>query len=167
MVHENGVTEKLVHGSDYPVPPNAFSSLIHLGWPKTMELIDIWSFLERDVKIKRARGFPDAVFTNTARVLGEKALERWGARSSNIKLPLHEIISYPVLVNLTTLLDPHSRVHISSLIKTHDLHHFTTGKTSAGRTRVIKIGRRRSCPSLKVKTIRFRSRPKIRPVLRM
>jgi hypothetical protein len=42
-----------------------------------MELSAIWSFLERDVKIKRARGFPEVVFTNTARVLGEKALERW------------------------------------------------------------------------------------------
>jgi predicted TIM-barrel fold metal-dependent hydrolase len=81
MLRESGVLEKLVHGSDYPVPPDAFSSLIHLGWPKTMELIDVWSFLERDVKIKRARGFPDVVFTNTARVLGAKALQRWNVVS--------------------------------------------------------------------------------------
>jgi predicted TIM-barrel fold metal-dependent hydrolase len=77
FLREEGVVEKLVHGSDYPVPPTAWFSLFALGWDKVRELETIWSFLARDVEIKRARGFPDAVFTNTARVLGTGSLERW------------------------------------------------------------------------------------------
>jgi hypothetical protein len=78
FLREEGVVEKLVHGSDYPVPPGAWWSLFALGWSRTRALSKIWSYLERDVCIKRARGFPDCVFTNTARVLGDAALARWG-----------------------------------------------------------------------------------------
>lgn len=78
FLREEGVVEKLIHGSDYPVPPSAWWSLPKLGWTKTQELQRIWSFLARDVEIKRACGFPDNVFTNTARILAPGSLERWG-----------------------------------------------------------------------------------------
>ncbi len=77
FLREEGVVEKLVHGSDYPVPPSPMWSLLALGWTRARSLGKIWSFLERDVRIKQERGFPDMVFRNTAKVLGEKALKRW------------------------------------------------------------------------------------------
>lgn len=82
LAREEGVSEKLIHGSDYPVPPSAWWSLFSLGWSKTRELNSIWSFLERDVRIKRARGFSDTVFTNAARVLAPGSLERWGVKAA-------------------------------------------------------------------------------------
>jgi|SRR5579862_588017 len=82
FLREEGVVEKLVHGSDYPVPPTAWFSLGALGWNKAKELEYIWSFLARDVEIKRARGFPDVVFTNAARVLAQGSLERWNIASA-------------------------------------------------------------------------------------
>ena len=66
--------ENLIHGSDYPVPPSAWSALHHLGWSRTRKLSRIWSYLERDVRIKRELGFPDSVFQNAGRVLRLKPL---------------------------------------------------------------------------------------------
>lgn len=72
-----GLADKLVHGSDYPVPPIAWLSLTQLGWRKTRQLSAIGSYLQRDVAIKRALGVPDTVFTNAARLLPAEALDRW------------------------------------------------------------------------------------------
>lgn len=77
LLREEGIASKLVHGSDYPVPPTAWWSLRHLGWGQTRRLNRIWSYLARDVEIKRARGFPEEVFTNAARVLAPCSLARW------------------------------------------------------------------------------------------
>jgi len=77
FLREEGVVEKLVHGSDYPVPPSAWWSLRKLGWSKVRELQTIWSYLARDVEIKRACGFPDVVFTNAVRVIAAGSLARW------------------------------------------------------------------------------------------
>lgn len=77
FLREEGVLPKLIHGSDYPVPPNALWSLRKLGFSQARAINTIWSFLARDVAIKRAWGYPDPVFTNAAKVLGRKALERW------------------------------------------------------------------------------------------
>ena len=81
LLREPGVVEKLIHGSDYPVPPTAWFALRALGWRKVRELNGIPGFLERDVKIKRALGLPEAVFTNAAKVLGTGALGRWAVPS--------------------------------------------------------------------------------------
>ena len=78
FLREEGVVEKLVHGSDYPVPPTAWFSLRTLGWSKVRELQRTWSYLARDVEIKRACGFPEVVFGNAARVLTPGSLQRWG-----------------------------------------------------------------------------------------
>jgi uncharacterized protein len=92
LLREEGVVEKLVHGSDYPVPPGPWWSLLAIGWGRMSELARVWSFLERDVKLKRARGFPDYVFENTARVLGPKSLERWGVTA---EIPQPKISTNP------------------------------------------------------------------------
>ena len=78
ILREEDVVDKLVHGSDYPVPPAPWASLFKLGWRKTYSLQKMWSFLERDIAIKRECGFPDAIFTNAARVLPMTVLRRWG-----------------------------------------------------------------------------------------
>lgn len=83
ILREEGVVEKLIHGSDYPVPPAAWTALFSLGWSRTRELQRVWSFLERDIRIKRELGMPDAVFTNAARVLAPGSLERWGVGIKN------------------------------------------------------------------------------------
>ena len=68
---ESPLVERLLHGSDYPVP--AFG---HWAWMRG--LIDWKTFrrweanpnvLERDYQLKRAMGFPDEVFTRVAGVL--------------------------------------------------------------------------------------------------
>jgi len=82
ILREEGVVEKLVHGSDYPVPPNAWFSFFSLGWSKARTLQRTWSYLERDVRIKQALGFPEIVFQNAARVLTPGCLEKWGVYSS-------------------------------------------------------------------------------------
>lgn len=78
VLREEGLAERLVHGSDYPVPPTAWFSLRRLGWTRARQLQRIWSFLERDVAIKRALGYPEAVFTRGAALLTPGSLERWG-----------------------------------------------------------------------------------------
>ncbi|HYF50525.1 MAG TPA: amidohydrolase family protein [Planctomycetota bacterium] len=78
LLREEDVLAKLIHGSDYPVPPAAWTSVLKLGFRRTMSLQKTWSFLERDIAIKREYGFPEQVFSNAARVLPQKALERWG-----------------------------------------------------------------------------------------
>lgn len=78
LLNEQDILEKLIHGSDYPVPVTAWFALKELGWRKVRELNRIPGILERDVKIKRAMGLPDTVFTNAARVLGTERLKRWG-----------------------------------------------------------------------------------------
>jgi uncharacterized protein len=80
ILREEGVVEKLIHGSDYPVPPAAWTALFSLGLKRTRSLHQIWSFLERDVRIKRELGMPEMVFTNAARVLAPGSLERWGVK---------------------------------------------------------------------------------------
>jgi predicted TIM-barrel fold metal-dependent hydrolase len=78
FLREEGVIEKLMHGSDYPVPPSAWFALGQLGWTKVRELNRLPSFLERDARIKRAMGVPDSVFTNAAKVLTPGSVQRWG-----------------------------------------------------------------------------------------
>ena len=80
MLRDPDIVQKLIHGSDYPVPVTAWFALQELGWRKVRELNRIPGILERDVMIKRALGLPDAVFANAARVLGAEALRRWGLK---------------------------------------------------------------------------------------
>lgn len=74
---DSGLADKLVHGSDYPVPPIAWMALHRMGRRKTRELSALGSYLHRDVAIKRALGTPQAVFTRAAKLIPAAALRRW------------------------------------------------------------------------------------------
>jgi predicted TIM-barrel fold metal-dependent hydrolase len=77
VLRDPQLTAKLVHGSDYPVPPSAWPAIRTLGWRRMRELSRVTSWLERDILIKRALGMPDAVFTRAAGILPPGSLQRW------------------------------------------------------------------------------------------
>lgn len=60
---------RTLHGSDWPVPTNAFYYLRELGRRRVMSLEREKNPLQRDVAIKRALGYPDDVLTRAASVL--------------------------------------------------------------------------------------------------
>jgi hypothetical protein len=66
-----GVVERLVHGSDLPVPVFAHPGLVAglFGLRTWWRLRQIPNPLERDYQLKRAMGFPAEVFTRAAQVL--------------------------------------------------------------------------------------------------
>jgi predicted TIM-barrel fold metal-dependent hydrolase len=68
--------ERLVHGSDYPIPPFAITYLYPLGFKTTWSLIKNKNPIEKDVLIKKAMGLPQDVFENASRVLGDR-VEKW------------------------------------------------------------------------------------------
>jgi predicted TIM-barrel fold metal-dependent hydrolase len=70
-----GIARKLIHGSDYPVPPYAWGAAAKLGIQKTLELQRVWSYLERDIRIKRELGMPEEVFTNFARIMPPERIQ--------------------------------------------------------------------------------------------
>lgn len=65
-----GVIERLVHGSDLPVPVLAHPGMVAglLGVRTWWRLRRIQNPLERDYQLKRAMGFPAEVFTRAARI---------------------------------------------------------------------------------------------------
>ncbi|HEY0018464.1 MAG TPA: amidohydrolase family protein [Longimicrobium sp.] len=66
---------RTVHGSDFPVPSNAFWYVRQLGPRGVAALERIRNRMQRDVEIKRALGYPDAVLTRAPEVLAN--LDRW------------------------------------------------------------------------------------------
>jgi hypothetical protein len=70
-----GVVERLVHGSDVPVPVFAHPGLLVglLSVRAWWRLRRIRNPLERDYRLKRAMGFPDEVFTRAAQLLRRPA----------------------------------------------------------------------------------------------
>lgn len=72
------ILPKLVHGSDWPVPPAAWQFWRPLGLRVLREIGAIPGWLARDVAVKRAMGLPDEVFTNAARIIPLERLARWG-----------------------------------------------------------------------------------------
>lgn len=66
-----GVVERIVHGSDLPVPVLAHAGLLAglIGVGTWWRLRRIRNPLERDYQLKRAMGFPAAVFTRAAQLL--------------------------------------------------------------------------------------------------
>jgi uncharacterized protein len=70
-----GVVERLVHGSDVPVPVMPHAGLLAglLGVGAWWRLRRIRNPLERDYRFKRALGYPDAVFSRGARLLRRPA----------------------------------------------------------------------------------------------
>lgn len=66
---------RTLHGSDFPVPSNAFWYTRQLGGRRVMELERIRNRMQRDIELKRALGYPDAVLTRAPTVLAN--LDRW------------------------------------------------------------------------------------------
>lgn len=66
-----GVVERLVHGSDLPVPVLSHPGLVAglFGVADWWRLRRIRNPLERDYRLKRAMGFPETVFTRAAQLL--------------------------------------------------------------------------------------------------
>jgi hypothetical protein len=77
-----GVVERLVHGSDLPVPVWAHPGLVAglFGVATWWRLRRIRNPLERDYQLKRAMGFPAAVFTRAAQLLRPSGLPVPGPR---------------------------------------------------------------------------------------
>jgi hypothetical protein len=72
------LVERTLHGSDWPVPTNAFYYVQQLGRRRVMSLEREKNTVQRDVSIKRALGYPDEVLTRASRVLPN--LRRWVIR---------------------------------------------------------------------------------------
>ncbi len=69
------IVSRTLHGSDFPVPSNAFYYGRALGVRRVAALEAIRNRMQRDVEIKRALGYPDEVLTRAASVLAN--LPRW------------------------------------------------------------------------------------------
>jgi predicted TIM-barrel fold metal-dependent hydrolase len=69
------LVERTLHGSDFPVPSNAFYYVRQLGGRQVAALERIRNRMQRDIELKRALGYPDAVLTRPATVLPN--LHRW------------------------------------------------------------------------------------------
>jgi hypothetical protein len=72
------VAEKMVHGSDFPVPVFGHWSWLRRDLPG--ESFRKWqshpNVIERDYQFKRAMGYPEATFTRLATLLPARALAR-------------------------------------------------------------------------------------------
>ena len=69
LLREEGVMERLVHGSDFPLPTTPWSFLGRLPFREARRLHQIPYALVRDMAIKRALGLDEAVFTRAAALL--------------------------------------------------------------------------------------------------
>jgi uncharacterized protein len=66
---------RTLYGSDFPVPSNAFYFAGRIGPPTALALERVRNPFDRDVRIKRALGYPDRTLTRAERVLAN--LDRW------------------------------------------------------------------------------------------
>lgn len=73
VLEQAGVLDRMVHGSDYPFPPNGLVFWNRLPPRMTAKLIQEQNLLERDLQLKRALGLPQAVFERGAVLLGLQA----------------------------------------------------------------------------------------------
>ncbi|HEU0015400.1 MAG TPA: amidohydrolase family protein [Longimicrobium sp.] len=77
MAGDPDIAPRTLHGSDYPVPTNAFWYARVLGARRAWRLDRIRNPLQRDVELKRALGYPDDALTRHAAALAH--LDRWPA----------------------------------------------------------------------------------------
>jgi predicted TIM-barrel fold metal-dependent hydrolase len=69
VAEATGIRDRVLHGSDYPLPPQAWAFADRLGFRAARRIGRIPSALERDLALKAALGVPDAFLTNATRVL--------------------------------------------------------------------------------------------------
>ena len=75
VADSNAIMERVLYGSDWPVPMNAIYFAKYFGLRKTYQLERIRNPIERDIEIKRAFGFNDSTLTKANEVLF--GLDRW------------------------------------------------------------------------------------------
>ncbi len=81
LAADASIVARTLHGSDFPVPSNAFYYPRALGLRRVATLERVRNRMQRDVEIKRALGYPDEVLTRPASVLAN--LDRWIPGSAN------------------------------------------------------------------------------------
>ena len=64
---------RAIHGSDYPFPANAAVFWSRLPPATVASLLEERNLIERDYQLKRALGFPDAVFTRGAELVSRSS----------------------------------------------------------------------------------------------
>jgi predicted TIM-barrel fold metal-dependent hydrolase len=69
ILRDERLVEKLVHGSDFPVPPFVWGALPRLGFRRCRRLARMKSWFARDYFLKKELGFPPATFTRFASLL--------------------------------------------------------------------------------------------------
>jgi len=70
LLGDDDVRQKLVHGSDWPVP--AYPRPWRHGWRESRALLAVRNQLQRDLRIKQALGFDDAYWQRGGQLLGVK-----------------------------------------------------------------------------------------------
>jgi predicted TIM-barrel fold metal-dependent hydrolase len=73
---------RMLHGSDFPVPSNAFWYAHRLGARRAMALDRIRNRMQRDIEMKRALGYSDDTLTRPAQALAN--LPRWVTGGSDV-----------------------------------------------------------------------------------
>jgi uncharacterized protein len=69
LLNDEGVMDRLVHGSDFPLPTVPWSFLGRLSWRDIRRVNRVPSILARDVSTKRALGMSETVFTRASTLL--------------------------------------------------------------------------------------------------
>lgn len=77
LAREPLMQARTLYGSDFPVPSNAIYFAGRLGPRKTLALERVTNPFDRDLRLKRALGYPDQTLTRAERVLAN--LDRWRA----------------------------------------------------------------------------------------
>lgn len=80
FAQDEELVARTLHGSDFPVPSNAFWYMRRLGPRRVAALERIRNRMQRDIELKRALGYPDEVLTRAASVLPN--LPRWLRRDA-------------------------------------------------------------------------------------
>lgn len=75
LAADETIRGRTLYGSDFPVPSSAAYYLARLGPRRTWRLERERNPFDRDVRLKRALGFPDASLSRASRVLAH--LDRW------------------------------------------------------------------------------------------
>jgi predicted TIM-barrel fold metal-dependent hydrolase len=72
------VVEKMLHGSDYPVPIFGHWAWMRgfIDWPTFRRWQKHANPIERDYQLKRAMGFPEETFTRVGRLIPEQSLRK-------------------------------------------------------------------------------------------
>ena len=77
LLEDQSVVDKLIHGSDYPIPPIVWPAWRKLGFAQCLKLSRETSFLSRDILAKRALGFPDTGLTRFSSLVPTVLINRW------------------------------------------------------------------------------------------